>query len=448
MQGSPLSSIIALLVLATAACSASALSDSKATTLVDPPWDHCYGLHRVRQMHLDLYSGYRKKFRSPQGIAAVKLDERDEPGRRDDDELTVYGVNSRAGEIIYNTSLLSIDFYGRTGSGEGEFRNPTGIAADKAGNVVVADTGNDRIVFLRNENARLRFVLATDLGDSGRPLDRPMGVAIEKDTVYVADSGNDRIVLADMNGRFLRELKTSFELKEPFGVAVIADWNWNHYNSRFLVVTDSSNSRLVSLSLSGRLRKVVGFNTISDREGGFYYPAIDYYSNVYVTDTRAGRLYKFDRFLNFLTAMGGDLTDYPDLDEPRGITIHRRFGQIFVAERAGASYFWVGTDVLHPVCTARPEGDAVIIQARFLLTEQSYVTIELEDADGTTSAELARETFMEPGRVVRTYHVKKNLLPSTLAKCKCKLVVKARATYSSRKYLEVVKKAILHPYKP
>jgi len=447
VRSSCLKAIVAGL-LAAAVGTAAARSDSRPTTLVDPPWDHCYGLHRVSQMHLDLYSGYRKKFKSPQGIAAVKLTEKDEPGPRDDDELTVYGVNSLAGEIIYNTSLLSVAFYGSVGSGEGEFNAPTGIAADAAGDVVVADTGNDRIVFLRNENGLMKFVLGTNLADSGEPLSRPTDVAIEKDTVYVVDSGNDRIVLTDLRGRFLRVLETSFELKDPFGIAVIADWNWNHYNSRFVVVTDSSNARLVALSLSGRLRRVVAFDAISDREGGFYYPAIDYYSNVYVTDTKGGRIYKFDRALGFLTALGGDMTDYPDLDEPRGITIHRRFGQIFVAERKGASYFWVGTDVLGLVCKARLEGDTVIIQTRFLLTEQSKVSVELEDEKGTTLSVLAADSFMEPGRVVRTYHVKKNLLPCPLAKCKCMLVVKARATYSSRKYLEVVKKAILHAYKP
>ena len=60
-------------------------------------------------------------------------------GTEDDDELTVYGVNSGTGEIFYNTSMVSLGFFGGEGRADGSFRNPVGI--DAAGQVMPGGDG-------------------------------------------------------------------------------------------------------------------------------------------------------------------------------------------------------------------------------------------------------------------------------------------------------------------
>lgn len=412
-----------------------ATAQSKATTLVNPPWSHCYGLHRVTQTHLNLYSGYRKKFRSPQGVAAVKLLSNDAPGRKDDDELTVYGVNSGNNEIIYNTSLTSIDFFGRNADDRISFSNPTGIAADRHGLVVVADTDNHRIVFLQNSENSLQFHSSITLDEQQRRLRNPRGVAIEGDSIYIADAGNDRIVVLDLKGEYVHEINSPQPLYAPFGIAVISDETWNHYNSRAIVLTDSLNQRIIRLSLDGRVQAVKRFKEISDRSGGFFYTAIDYYSNIYATDTLSGCIYKFDKSLEFLTRMNCDPDWDLQLDQPRGLTIYRRFGQLFVAERQGASYLWIGSDVRHLRSRAEQKPDGLIVHTRFLLTEHSMVTIELETQSGQTIKVFVENRFMEPGQRTGEYSLTIDDLPGDFANCTYVLAVTAKPTYSSKKYL-------------
>jgi hypothetical protein len=435
--------ITILLIPSSAAVSQSWAEQPPATTLVNPPWSHCYGLHRVSQTHLDFYSGYRKKFRSPQGLTALKMEYNDAPGRKDDDELTVHGVNSGSGEIIYNTSLLGISFFNPHEGQGGALRNPTGIGSNPQGLVVVSDTGNKRVLFLRNVENELRYDFSVTLENSGLPLHSPCGVAIEDDSVYIADAGNNRIVVLNRAGVPAHEIRSRLPLLEPFGIAIIWNQVWNHYHSRFIVVTDSLQQRISRIALDGTVEAVVRFDEISDRIGGFFYPAIDYYSNVYVSDTLSGCIYKFDKSLRFLTRTGCDPDWEIQLDEPRGLAIYRRFGQLFVAERQGASYFWIGTDVRHLSCRAEQRGDTMLFYTRFLLTEHSIIEIALETESGERVKSFVENRFMEPGRRTGVYSIRMDELPFDYAKCTYTLAVTAKPTYSSRKYLTVEKRTVV-----
>ena len=79
----------------------------------------------------------------------------------------MFGLNSGECESIYNTSRYEVRIYGECGDGPGQFRDPLGIAADERGRVVVADTGNDRVVELAYTNDRLEFVGAFGSAGSG-----------------------------------------------------------------------------------------------------------------------------------------------------------------------------------------------------------------------------------------------------------------------------------------
>ena len=113
----------------------------------------------------------------------------------------------------------------------------------------------------------------------------PSGVAMESGRIYVTDSGNDRVVVMDGTGGVLEELSDSTgALDDPFGIAAIHEPEWNHYGSRFVVVSGGGKKTLTKVSLSGTAAHTVSYGEISDRDGGFYFVAIDYFSNVYVTD--------------------------------------------------------------------------------------------------------------------------------------------------------------------
>lgn len=417
-----------------------ASGDDDPTTLVYPPWKHNFGFNRFRQFHLTAYGGYGIKVSSPQGIAAVKLRMKDAEGSGDDDELTVFGVNSGRGEIIYNRSLFELGLFAGEGTGK-KFSYPAGIAADAEGLVAVADKGNDRVVLLRVDSlTHLRYLSAITLEESDVPLRGPAGVALEEGRLYIADQGNDRIAVVDTTGTFQIEFRDSTGLlRDPFGIAAISDPDWNHYNSRFLVVSGDANSRLTKLSPSGEPLGSVLYNEISDLAGGFFFLAIDYFSNIYVTDAITGCVYKFDRALNYLTRFecgtGGNL------DEPRGIAIYRRFGQVFVAEDSGASYYWIGTDVLNLSCRSRETEAGLALTVRFVLTEQSRVSARLVSESGEIVEVLANKVFMEPGSLSRTYVVPPQAVPAAVAECELSVTIEAKPIYSSRKHHVIRKEA-------
>jgi len=82
--------------------------------------------------------------------------------------------------------------FGKFGSGNGQFYNPSSIAVDKDGNIYVADTLNHRIQKFDSDGNFLIKWGARGTGDA--QFNSPQGVAVDNNgQVYVADTGNNRI---------------------------------------------------------------------------------------------------------------------------------------------------------------------------------------------------------------------------------------------------------------
>jgi hypothetical protein len=438
-----------ILILILAACVAfvafSSGADRGATTLVTPPWTHCLGLHKVTQFHLDIYSGYREKFNDPEGLFCIKLACKDKPDtRRDDDELTVYGLNSGNDDIIYNKSLFSIGIAGGPGEGPMRFRNPQGLTGNADGDLYVADTGNDRIAHLRYVNDEL--VWAGEIrGEGEGTLKGPSGVCLSGGKLYVADTGNDRIAVFEPDGSFVEAFDPEWRgafLFRPYAIAAVtAGDEFLYYGDRFIVLTDSLGGRLWKLSPGGTAVALIRRAALGGN-GSFGHVAIDYYGNVYVTDRTADMIHKFDRHFSYIAAIGGDESERgPHFDGPRGISIYRRFGQVFIAERAGAQYFWVGTDVLRyhaENLVFDPVKRRCGVDVSFHLTECSMISLVLRDEARKDRFTMIPSYMLPPGTFAKRIEVD---CPAAaeLAKCKLSLVITASPTYSSREYLTVEK---------
>jgi len=107
------------------------------------------------------------------------------------------GNNHRVQVLRYSdgTHLRTIGSRSRSrGGGAGQFNNPSGVAFDAAGHIVVVDWGNHRVQVLRYSNgAHVRTIGSEGSGDG--QFDHPCGgIAIDSDgRIVVADTNNNRV---------------------------------------------------------------------------------------------------------------------------------------------------------------------------------------------------------------------------------------------------------------
>ena len=129
--------------------------------------------------------------------------------------------------------------WGSPGSGDGQFIGPSGVATDAAGNVYVADAGNERIQKFTGTGTYL-----TQWGSPGAgngQFNGPFGVATDAaGNVYVVDRFNHRIQKFTGTGTYLIQWGSfgsgDGEFNAPNGVATEASGN--------IYVVDSGNYRI------------------------------------------------------------------------------------------------------------------------------------------------------------------------------------------------------------
>ncbi len=414
------------------------------STLVHPPYNHTYGIHKARTPHLKLFLGGRTVFSDPQGLAAVKLAQDDDPSQKADDfQLTLLGLNAGRGEILYNSSMQTLAMYGTLGGGEGQFDAPRGVAADANGRVYVADSGNRRVVRLVWRDRQLVWA-----GLVKGEFHEPWGVATAPAgaEVYISDHRGDQVYRwtppADSGGGD-GELVAVFPqgLRRPTAVAVLdSREEWLSPREDALYVIYEDGARLGKFDREGKL---LAETVAAERDSlfaapRFAYLACDFYGNVFVTDTRNGTIYKFKRDLTYLTRYGEQGEGDFQLMEPRGIAIWKRFGQVFVAEKEGAQYFFVGTDILLPdgplPVRVSGSGRAKRYDFEAFFTEPTELAIEFLAVDGAVVDSLKVPGPLESGAA--QVSISGAGLSPDLEQRASRIVLEPKPTYSSRKRFE------------
>ena len=190
--------------------------------------------------------------------------------------------------------------FGHQGSGDGQLVDPQAIAVDGAGNVFVADSGNNRIEKFTAGGDFLRQW--GSMGEAPGQFQTPDGLAVDADgNLYVADQNNNRIQKFDNDGTFLTSWGAAGsgdgQFSGPVGIAIDAQGD--------VLVADRFNNRVQKFTSSGSF--VTKWGAAGQGDGQFFSPvgvAVDRDMNVYVADFFNDRIQKFTGSGTFLGKWG------------------------------------------------------------------------------------------------------------------------------------------------
>jgi DNA-binding beta-propeller fold protein YncE len=223
--------------------------------------------------------------------------------------------------------LLPTNNWGSYGLSNGNFKSPSSVTVDSAGNVYVADTGNNRIQKFSGNGT---FITKWgEYGTANGSFSRPYGVVADSaGNVYVADTGNNRIQKFSGNGTFITNLGkygiNSGNFKSPSSVTVDSADN--------VYVADTGNNRVQMFSSNGTFMTKWGKYGTSN--SNFKYPfalVSDSADNVYVADTGNNRIQKFSGNGTFITDWGRYGITFGNFKSPSSVTVDSA-GNVYVAD--------------------------------------------------------------------------------------------------------------------
>jgi sugar lactone lactonase YvrE len=249
-----------------------------------------------------------------------------------------FRINTVAGDGIQG-------FSGDGGlSTSGEVNIPKGVAVDSAGNIYIADTGNSRIRKVTASTGDITTVVGDGTegfsGDggpaTGAALSSPAGLALDSaGNIYIADTGNNRVRVVNTGTKSVVLAKVtvgpgdiatiagnginsfsgdggaaiSAEIDNPIGIALDSSGN--------IYIADSRNNRIRKVTAStGDIATVAGISGLGtfSGDGGpatsalMNLPtgvALDASGNIYIADSGNGRIRKVTVSTGIISTVAG-----------------------------------------------------------------------------------------------------------------------------------------------
>ncbi|MBP7635912.1 IPT/TIG domain-containing protein, partial [Candidatus Ozemobacteraceae bacterium] len=229
---------------------------------------------------------------------------------------------------------------GRTGvrgSALWQFANPTALAFEAGGKLIVADTANNRLQVLP-AGAGGATQIATG-GEQAGQLDGPTGIAVLGASVWVADYGNSRAQRFGITGAYEAERKPDLAALLTMCDRIALD------EERGLVyVSDSAEGLINVFTTSGTFVRRVGSKGTGEgqmREPSGLQIAED--GSLWVVDSGNGRLHQFDADGRLLGTIGSFGTGDGQFRSPAGLELLQN-GDLMIADAGNHRIQIVGPD--------------------------------------------------------------------------------------------------------
>ncbi len=278
--------------------------------------------------------------------------------------------NNRIRKVDAAGGIVTVAGSGESGYGgdggpaiQAQFAQPVGVALDAAGNLYIADWGNNRV---RKVDAAGNISTVAGTGESGyggdggpaiqAQLSRPYGAAADAaGNLYIADWGNNRIRKVDAAGNISTVAGTGesgysgdggpaaqAQLAQPYGLTADAAGN--------LYIADSFNNRIRKVDAAGVISTVAGSGepgyggdggpAIQAQLAGPVGAALDSAGNLYIADGNNQRIRKVDAAGVISTVAGNGESGYggdggaalrAQLAQPRGLAADAA-GNLYAAD--------------------------------------------------------------------------------------------------------------------
>ena len=278
--------------------------------------------------------------------------------------------NNRVRKVDSTGTITTIAGTGERGFGgdggpasQAQISSPTGVAVDGAGNLYIADSGNQRIRKV-DSTGTITTVAGTGehgFGGDGGPasqaqISSPTGVAVDgAGNLYIADAGNHRVRRVDSTGTITTVAGTGehgfggdggpasqAQISSPTGVAVDGAGN--------LYIADAGNHRVRRVDSTGTITTVAGTGEAGfggdgapatqagiDRLTGV---AVDGAGNLYIADWNSNRVRKVDSTGTITTIAGtgergfggdGGPASQAQISSPTGVAVDGA-GNLYIAD--------------------------------------------------------------------------------------------------------------------
>lgn len=228
----------------------------------------------------------------------------------------------------YSLELLSM-------VGRGILRDPHDVSFDQQGRLIVADTGNNRLVLFQPDGQYLKFIQTMAKG-----LREPEGLyADNQGVIFVVNTGRHNVVEVSQ-GRITNRAgsagRTDSDFLRPHDIEISSNGT--------LYVTDPGNNRIKLLNKKLELIELLGGEKFDFNEPK--YIALDEKDWLYVADQHDNEIVVYDTDRQFITRITGYKIDdnQHTLNKPEGV--EARNGHVWVSDTYNNRillYKWVYT---------------------------------------------------------------------------------------------------------